>query len=137
MYDSGKIITGLVIFGGLVTSPIWYNALTGKTGYVPKPKIVTEEKECVEPKKYIRTRHKDLLKDWRESVVRKGIRTYLASNRKEYTMSLTRTCMKCHSNKLEEFCLQCHNYMGVTAKCWDCHAYPKGTDLWKSIEGGS
>jgi hypothetical protein len=38
MYDSGKIITGLVIFGGLVTFPIWYNALTGKTGYVPKPR---------------------------------------------------------------------------------------------------
>ncbi len=127
MYDSGKIIAGLVIFGGLVTFPIWYNALTGKTGYVPKPKIVTEEKQCIEPKEYIRTRHKDLLKDWRESVVRKGIRTYVASNRKEYSMSLTRTCMKCHSNKLEEFCLQCHNYMAVTAKCWDCHAYSKGT----------
>ena len=126
MYDSGKIITGLVVFGCLVTSPIWYNALTGKTGYVPKPKIVTEEKQCIEPKEYIRTRHKDLLKDWRESVVRKGIRTYVASTRKEYAMSLTRTCMKCHSNKLEEFCLQCHNYMAVMAECWDCHAYPKG-----------
>ncbi|MFB0506289.1 MAG: sulfate reduction electron transfer complex DsrMKJOP subunit DsrJ [Thermodesulfobacteriota bacterium] len=137
MYDSGKIVTGLVIFGGLVTFPIWYNALTGKTGYVPKPKIVTEEKQCIEPKEYIRTRHKDLLKDWRESVVRNGIRTYVASNRKEYTMSLTRTCMKCHSNKLEEFCLQCHNYMAVTAKCWDCHAYPKGINLWESTEEGS
>lgn len=126
MYDSGKIMAGLVIFGCLVTSPIWYNALTGKSGYIPKPKIVTDKKRCIEPKEYIRTRHKDLLEEWRESVVRKGIRTYVAGDKQRYTMSLTRTCMNCHSNKLEEFCLQCHNYVGVTNNCWDCHAYPKG-----------
>lgn len=126
MYDSGKIIAGLVVFGCLATSPIWYNALTGKTGYIPKPKIVTEKKECIEPKEYIRTRHKDVLEDWMESVVRKGIRTYVAGDKKRYTMSLTRTCMNCHSNKLDEFCFQCHNYLGVRNDCWDCHAYPKG-----------
>lgn len=131
MYDTGKIITGLAIFGGLVTFPLWYDALNGKTGYVPKPKIVTEEKRCIEPKEYIRTQHPNMLKDWRESVVRRGSRTYVASDKKEYTMSLTRTCMKCHTTKLEEFCLQCHNYMGVVNNCWDCHEYPKGRDQWK------
>lgn len=131
MYDTGKIVTGLVIFGGLITFPLWYDALNGKTGYVPKPKIVTEEKRCIEPKEYIRTQHPNLLKDWRESVVRRGSRTYVAGDKKEYTMSLTRTCMKCHTTKLEEFCLQCHNYMGVVNNCWDCHEYPKGRDQWK------
>lgn len=131
MYDTGKIITGLAIFGGLITFPLWYDALNGKTGYVPKPKIVTEEKRCIESKDYIRTQHPNLLKDWRESVVRRGSRTYVAGDKKEYTMSLTRTCMKCHTTKLEEFCLQCHNYMGVVNNCWDCHEYPKGRDQWK------
>ncbi|HUL36575.1 MAG TPA: hypothetical protein VLW47_02740, partial [Thermodesulfobacteriota bacterium] len=49
---------------------------------------------------------------------------YEASNHKTYNISLSRTCMNCHKDK-EEFCDQCHNYAGVTNKCWDCHIYPK------------
>jgi len=124
MYDGKKIIPGLILFLGLVTYPLWHNAASGKTGYVPKPKIAADKKECVEPKNYIRINHKNLLDDWKESVVRKGATTYLASNKKTYTMSLNRTCMNCHTDKTE-FCDQCHNYMGVTNKCWDCHMYPK------------
>jgi len=124
MYDGKKIIPGLIIFLGLVTSPLWYNAASGKISYIPKPKIPAEKKECVEPKKYIRINHKNLLDDWKESVVRKAATTYLASNKKRYLMSLNRTCMNCHTDKAE-FCDQCHNYMGVTNKCWDCHMYPK------------
>jgi len=124
MYDGKKIIPGLIIFLGLVTSPLWYNATSGKISYIPKPKIPAEKKECVEPKNYIRINHKNLLDDWKESVVRKGATTYLASNKKSYLMSLNRTCMNCHTDKTE-FCDQCHNYMGVTNKCWDCHMYPK------------
>jgi hypothetical protein len=78
----------------------------------------------VESRDYIRVNHKNLLEDWRESVVRKGGTTYIAANKKRYVMSLNRTCMNCHKDKAE-FCDQCHNYMGVTNKCWDCHMYPK------------
>ena len=124
MYDGKKIIPGLIIFLALVSYPFWHNAASGKMGYVPKPKIAADKKECVEPKNYIRVNHKNLLEDWKESVVRKGGRVYLASNKKTYTMSLNRTCMNCHTDKTE-FCDQCHNYMGVTNKCWDCHMYPK------------
>ena len=35
MYDSGKIITGLIIFVLFITFPIWYNHLDA--GEVPKP----------------------------------------------------------------------------------------------------
>ena len=84
-----------------------------------------DKKQCIEPKQVIRVIHKDLLTDWRDSVVRRGMRTYLASDTKTYTMSLTRTCMNCHTDK-GEFCDQCHNYMGVKPRCWDCHNYPKG-----------
>jgi hypothetical protein len=124
MYDGKKIIPGLILFLGLVTYPIWHNTVSGKTGYVPKPKMPADKKECVEPKAIIRLNHKDLLNDWKMSAVRSGIRTYQASNQKIYTMSLTRTCMNCHQNR-KEFCDQCHNYMGVKNDCWDCHMYPK------------
>lgn len=124
MYDGRKIIPGLILFLGLVTYPFWHNGVSGKTGYVPKPKLPADKKECVEPKAYIRMNHKDLLDDWKTSVVRRGRRTYLASNKKSYTISLTRTCMNCHTDKAE-FCDQCHNYAGVTNKCWDCHKFPK------------
>jgi hypothetical protein len=126
MYDGKKIIIGLIIFLGLVTIPIWYNAASGKISYVPKPELPADKtkKECVEPKNFIRVNHKQFLEDWKASVVREGGRTYQASNKKKYTMSLNRTCMSCHTDKTK-FCDQCHNYMGVTNKCWDCHIYPK------------
>ena len=38
-------------------------------------------------------------------------------------MSLTNTCLGCHSNKAQ-FCDQCHNYLEVTPYCWDCHVDP-------------
>ena len=124
MYDGKKIIPGLIIFVALVSFPLWHNMGSGKMNYVPKPKPPADKKECVEPKDYIRIHHKDLLEDWKESVVRNSGTTYLATNKKRYLMSLNRTCMSCHTDKTE-FCDQCHNYMGVTNKCWDCHIYPK------------
>jgi hypothetical protein len=124
MYDGKKIIPGLVIFLALVTAPLWYNAASGKMSYVPKPEIPVDKKECVESKTFIRVNHKNLLDDWKTSVVRNGARIYQASNKKTYNMSLTRTCMNCHKDKTK-FCDQCHTYMGVTNKCWDCHIYPK------------
>lgn len=124
MYDGKKIIPGLIIFLGIMAYPLWHNAISGKTGYIPKPKIPADQKECIEPKEYIRVNHKTLLEDWMEAVVRRGAITYAAKNKKTYMMSLNQTCMKCHQDK-GEFCDQCHNYMGVTNKCWDCHMYPK------------
>jgi len=124
MYDGGKIVAGLVIFLAVVTSPIWYNVVTGKAGYKPEPKIVGQEKECMAPKEWMRAMHMTLLNDWRDSVVRQGNRVYVASNGKAYTMSLSNTCMQCHPSKLE-FCDQCHNYTSVKPYCWDCHVEPK------------
>lgn len=124
LYDGKKIIPGLIVFLGLVTYPVWHNLASGKINYVPKPKLPADKKECVEPKEVIRINHKTLLEDWRNSVVRNAGKTYVAYNKKTYTMSLNRTCMNCHKDKAE-FCDQCHNYTGVTNKCWDCHIYPK------------
>lgn len=128
MYDSGKIIAGLVVFVGLVTLPYLLNA--GKSYPKPEPKTDTPyikqlaEKKCVESKQTMKTLHMQMLNDWRDAVVRDGQRIYTANDGKTYAMSLQNTCMKCHSNK-KQFCDQCHNYVAVTPYCWDCHIQPK------------
>lgn len=128
MYDSGKIITGIVIFVILVTFPIWYNL--GRATPPPDPKIDTpviqemKVKQCVEPKQAMKGNHMKILDEWRHTVVRNGERIYTAPDGKQYDMSLQNTCMKCHSNKTQ-FCDQCHNYLKVNPYCWDCHIVPK------------
>lgn len=122
MYNAGKIITGIIIFLILLTFPIWYITASGKASYVPQPQVAATEKQCVETTEYMKENHMVLLSKWRERVVRNGIRTYVASNGKEYDdISLSGTCLSnCHPNKAE-FCDQCHNYAKVAPNCWDCH----------------
>ncbi|MFC2084034.1 sulfate reduction electron transfer complex DsrMKJOP subunit DsrJ [Bacteroidota bacterium] len=129
MYDSGKIILGIIIFLGLFTCPIWFNIASGKAEI--KPNIVLPAKEdqekCINSAEYMRLLHMDLLNDWRDKVVRENER-FILINGKKYEMSLTKTCMDCHSNKTE-FCDQCHNYLGVTPYCWDCHVEPQKMEI--------
>ncbi|MBI5203763.1 MAG: sulfate reduction electron transfer complex DsrMKJOP subunit DsrJ [Nitrospirae bacterium] len=134
MYDSGKIIVGLIIFIALVTFPFYNNI--GKVNAKPELKIDTpeiqklpeQERKCVEPKEFMRGGHMQLLNDWRDSVVRNGNRVYKNSVSKEFNMSLQNECMRCHSNK-KDFCDKCHNYMAVKPYCWDCHIAPKEKKL--------
>ena len=128
MYNGGKVIAGLIVFLCLITFPVWYNVVGGKASYRPELKIVSNEKECVESTKYMRIEHMKLLDDWRNTVVRENKRIYVANSGKKYDMSLSNTCLGCHSNK-EDFCDQCHNYLEVTPTCWNCHVVPKGNTL--------
>ncbi len=127
MFDSGKIIAGLLIFLALVTFPFWYER--GRTATPPALSLDTPEirklavKECVAPAPYMRASHMDLLHSWRDAVVRNEDRVYVSSEGKKYNMSLSQTCLGCHSNK-EKFCDTCHNYQGVKPNCWDCHVVP-------------
>jgi hypothetical protein len=121
MYDSSKVIAGIIIFLLLISSPIWYNMASGKASYVPQVQIDTSQTQCVESKEYMRANHMDLLDDWRMEVVRGESRIYKASDGKEYEKSLTNTCMSCHMDRTE-FCVKCHDYAAVKQpKCWDCH----------------
>jgi hypothetical protein len=124
MYDGGKIVTGLIIFLCIATFPVWYQAVSGKATYPPELKIVTKEKQCVEPTPYMRAEHMELMDFWRNAVVREGDRVYVSATGKTYTMSLQNTCMDCHWNKAE-FCDRCHNYAAVKPDCWNCHIEPK------------
>lgn len=125
MYDGGKIITGLVVGVGLLLFPVFYNA--GRASKAPEPVLAEKAKaaqQCVETTSYMKTDHMKMLDEWRQQVVRDDARYYKSSTGKSYYKSLQTTCMDCHSNKTK-FCDQCHNYMGVTPNCWECHIEPK------------
>jgi len=125
MYDSGKIIVGIIIFIGLFTAPLWLNMGGEDTN---KPKLILptgeDQQECVNSVEYMRASHMDLLNEWRDDVVRNGERYYESPAGKKFEMSMSKTCTGCHSNK-EEFCDQCHTYLAVTPYCWDCHVEPQ------------
>ena len=125
MYNKGIIVAGLVIFVIIITFPFWYNL--GKAA--PAPELVLTDKAksakaCVGEKAYMKAEHMQLLNVWRDEVVRDAKRIYVNSSGKEFNMSLSNTCLDCHSNKAE-FCDRCHNYASVSPYCWDCHIYPE------------
>ena len=125
MNDKKWIITGLVIFILIFTFPLWYNHL--KEAPAPEPKLSDKAKaakECIAPKDAMKVEHMQILDVWRDAVVRGGERIYVGSTGKEFNMSLTNTCLDCHSEKAE-FCDKCHNYASVSPYCWDCHIDPK------------
>lgn len=126
MRDRPLILGGLGLFLALVTFPFWYNVARGKTARPPDIKLPAEARQCVAPAAYMKASHMELLSQWRDDVVRRQIRTYVAHDGKTYEISLTRTCLaQCHTGK-EEFCDRCHTYAGVKGPyCWDCHVDAK------------
>ena len=125
MYDASKIVAGLAVFVVLATSPLWFNALNAASPEAPVLQQPTNgSTECVEDSEYMRANHMDLLDQWRDTVVREDIRTYTSKAGKDYNMSLSDTCLDCHSKK-EQFCDACHTYSAVTPYCWDCHVIPE------------
>jgi len=135
MHDAGKIIVGLAVFLAIATSPLWYHALSGANPTPPQFPVVGESQSCVEPTPYMRTFHMDLLDRWRDEAVRDGDRTYIGLGEKAYEKTLLGTCVNaCHSNR-DEFCDRCHEYVGATPYCWDCHAEQEHRPLAGNREG--
>ena len=128
MYDAKKVSLGILIFLVLLTFPFWYGkgrAIPSLQLKIDTPEIARlAEKKCLEPTAYMHASHMELIDSWREAVVRDGQRYYVTSSGKNVSMSLSQTCLGCHSNK-EQFCDTCHNYAGVKPNCWSCHNVPK------------
>ncbi len=121
MHDRGKILAGLAVFVILATAPLWLNGLSGSPETPPLARPANGATECVEDTAFMRTRHMDLLDDWRTRVVRQGQRQYTSTTTgRTYTMSLTKTCLDCHGERAS-FCDRCHDTVGITPKCYDCH----------------
>ena len=126
MYDASKIVAGLAVFVLLATSPLWYNAISAAPSDAPElQQPPNGSTECVEATDYMRANHMDLLDQWRDTVVREGVRTYTSEmSGKTFNMSLSDTCLDCHSDK-KQFCDACHTYSAVDPYCWDCHVIPE------------
>lgn len=122
MYDSGKIIPGLIIFVVLFTLPFLLNM--GRAGSVPNPEKPVGVTQCVAPTDYMRSSHMVLLDQWRDQVLREGKRGKINVGGIEYEKSLMNGCMLCHTSKTK-FCDECHKYASVNPYCWDCHIQPK------------
>jgi len=125
LYNGGMILSGLIVFLVLASIPFWYNIAFGTPPTRPELVKPATETKCVAPTEYMRYSHMDLLNEWRDSVVRDGKRTYLDHVGREHNMSLTLTCLRCHSSK-EKFCDRCHEFLSVQPYCWDCHVVPEG-----------
>ena len=125
MNNKALIVTGLILFLIIVLFPFWY--MRGKA--VPAPERILTPKAkaaqvCVRSTDYMRAEHMQLLDAWRDEVVRRGKRVYVNPQGKEFSMSLTNTCMDCHAN-YSTFCQECHEYEAVYPICWDCHLIPE------------
>jgi hypothetical protein len=121
MNDKKMIVIGLTVFLAVVLFPFWYNR--GKAAPPPELQLAGKAKaarECVLPKDVMLSEHMQLLAVWRESVVRGTGRIYTNPEGRQFVMSLSNTCLDCHSNKAE-FCDKCHSYASVRPYCWDCH----------------
>lgn len=129
MYDTMKIIFGLIVFVVFFTAPMWFNSF-GTPDYKPEIVYPANHEECIAPKEYMNHYHMNVLDDWRDQVVRADIRFFLKDgaafliNGEKAEKSLSHTCMKCHNNK-SQFCDRCHDYLAVKPYCWDCHVAPE------------
>lgn len=124
LYDGNKIIPGVIIFLIIFLYPLYSNL--GGAAPVPKPEKpkASVAKQCVMPTEYMRAEHMKVVDDWRNQVVRYGDRIWTSPSGQSFNMSLSNTCMECHNDKAK-FCDKCHNYVGVTPYCWDCHLDPQ------------
>ncbi len=80
LYDFKNIALGLLIFFGLIFSPVILSH--GKLAAPPDPKLDTpaiqklaaKDRKCVMPTDWMRANHMQMLVEWREAVVRsKGV----------------------------------------------------------------
>jgi hypothetical protein len=125
MRDRIWIFASLAVFATVLTAPIWYARVVTKPAAKP-PNLVlpANQRECVAPAGTMRATHVQILVNWREDVVRRGERRYVAYDGSVYEKSLTHTCLGCHNKA--EFCDRCHAYSGISAlTCWNCHNEPQ------------
>jgi len=133
LYDAKVVIPALLVFLAVAAFPFWFaggNPAKMKDPEKPKAKLVQKVRAdkkvaCIEATAWMRANHMQLLNDWRNLVVRDTKRIYVASDGASYRMSLSNTCLRCHTSK-KNFCDRCHNYAGVAPFCWNCHVEPKG-----------
>jgi len=125
MYDTAKILSGLLLFVLVLSFPLWWNLATVSAVSAPNIELPAGEDSCVLPRGEMRASHMEVLNQWRDLVVRNQERVMTVPDGRRYVRSLTRGCLGCHTDK-STFCDRCHQYAAVTPYCWDCHVVPEG-----------
>ncbi|MDR2799906.1 MAG: sulfate reduction electron transfer complex DsrMKJOP subunit DsrJ [Desulfovibrio sp.] len=119
MYNARPVLAGIAIVVILFSAPFWTGRLGRDykdTGVVPPE----NEKSCIEDTGLMRSRHMQLLNEWRDEALRGENRSYTAADGKTWAVSLRNTCLSCHAN-YREFCERCHEANSVYPYCWTCH----------------
>ena len=128
MYNGGGIIAGLIGFIALVTFPFYANL--GKTSSAPAAPLSAPDTLHIGNISVGDTRaeHMKLLYQWRDEVVRTGARLTEFQGI-ELEKSIQKGCLSCHVK--QDYCDKCHDYVGVTPNCWDCHFAADESQSWK------
>lgn len=116
--DAGKIIGGVAVAAVVAAGPIWMGSVRGTKSAAPVPP--TGSGPCLESRDSMRRDHPALLSAWREQAVRSGQRSYHAADGRDMSIGLGQTCLGCHG-EASKFCDRCHQQVGVTLSCWQCH----------------
>ena len=124
MRDKTRIAMGLGAFLVFAAFPVWAG-LGAADSAQPELEPAVDPSGCVEDTLGMVARHPGLLNEWRTAVVWGGERFYTSDSGREWEMSLTGTCMECHTSN-EAFCQRCHDYADVAPTCWKCHVAPEG-----------
>jgi hypothetical protein len=108
---------------GVALAPVWQRAAAARA---PRAAVKIDKPgtRCLASKDVMRTAHMQILDDWRDGVVRDGIRVERAADGSAVTRSLGGTCLECHGGK-KNFCDSCHQDLAVRPVCWECHADPR------------
>ena len=125
MYNAKAVIIGIVIAVVVFTAPFWASFL-GQEYTRTGISLPIEQKACVESTEFMRNKHMQLLNEWRDEALRNENRVYVASNGKNWAISLQNTCLKCHTD-YKGFCNKCHVANSVDPYCWTCHLIPQGS----------
>ncbi|MBW2526688.1 MAG: sulfate reduction electron transfer complex DsrMKJOP subunit DsrJ [Deltaproteobacteria bacterium] len=137
MQDGPKIMGGLAVFVAVAGFPFWLSFAQspqdrnqdGTPDYKAVPATPTTEGGCIEETAYMRASHMQILDEWRNDAVRYQHRTYESiKDQRVWDKSLSRTCMSCHTNQ-EAFCGECHTFLGVEPRCWECHVPPESDQV--------
>ncbi len=128
MNKNRLVALGLILFVLLFTFPVLMNL--GKSVTKTQPPSLLQDQTAMQELAdklgvknidEFRERHKQVLAEWKDSVVRDGKRIYVTKDGREIPISLQNLASQ------PQYCNECHDYVGIEKpNCWTCHVEPKG-----------
>ena len=128
MNKNRLVALGLILFVLLFTFPVLMNL--GKSLVQTQPPTLLQDDRAmqeladklgVKNVDEFRAKHKQVLAEWKDSVVRDGKRVYVNKDGHEVPINLQSLASQ------SQYCNTCHDYVGIEKpSCWTCHVEPKG-----------